>query len=57
MDCKKFNEIYKKSCIELLEKPPKFVDKRVIEANELKILNCLNILTHLETNCRNKEKQ
>ena len=55
MDCKKIKEIYSKTCVNLLEKPPKYVDKNTLEANELQILNCLRLIPKIDELCEDSK--
>ena len=55
MDCKKLTDIYSKSCVELIENSPKYDNKKVIETNDLKFLNCYSIMFKINSFCNNQD--
>ena len=52
MDCEKIKEIYSKTCVNLIEEPPKYVDKNTLEVNELQLINCLKIIPEISKLCK-----
>ena len=57
MDCKKIKDIYSKTCVNLIDEPPKYVDKNTLEVNELQLINCLKILPEISRLCEDNKDE